>query len=225
MRELTPSRRPSAMEHAYNELKTQIIDGTLLPNQSIVEQSVSKELEVSRTPLREAIQRLELEALLTRKSNGRLKVAPLSIKEVEEVFQVRSKLETIAVEDAMNNMTDEDMEQLTHLSFMINQMHQQKIMKEVIRYGEKFHHYIYELSGNKTVIKLLSQLKDHIARYRQLTPMNESGESCESINEHQLILRYMIDGDVERASSTMEKHITRSMYSVMERISSDKQIQ
>src|SRR5699024_12866930 len=66
---LTSPRRSLAMEYAYSSLKKQIINGTLLPNQSIVEQLLSKELEVSRTPLREAIQRLEFEGLLIRRAN------------------------------------------------------------------------------------------------------------------------------------------------------------
>lgn len=213
------------MEFTYNQLKEQIIDGTLVPNQPIVEQTLSKELEVSRTPLREAIQRLEFEDLLERKSNGRLKVAPISIKDVEEVFKVRSKLEAIAVNEAITNMNDEDIEQLTHLSFMIDQMHQQKVIKEVIRYGEKFHNYIYQLSDNKTVIKILSQLKDHIDRYRQLTPLNQSGENCESINEHHIILQHMIEGNGEEASNIMEKHIMQSMHSIIEKIKHDEQLQ
>lgn len=89
-------RWASATDYAYHVLKKQIIHGTLSPNQSIVEQTLSKELEVSRTPLREAIQRLEYEDLLTRKANGRLKVSPISIKDVEEIFIVRSKLEAVS---------------------------------------------------------------------------------------------------------------------------------
>lgn len=222
---LTESRRLSATEYAYNQMKKQIIDGILSPNQSIVEQTLSKELEVSRTPLREAIQRLEFENLLQRKANGRLKVAPISLKDVEEVFKVRSKLEAIAVSEAITNLTEEDIEQLTHLSFMIDQMNQKRIIKEVILYGEKFHNYIYQLSKNKTVIKILSQLKDHIDRYRQLTPLNQSNESSESINDHHIILQHMIDGNSEEASNIMEKHIMRSMQSIIEKIKHDEQLQ
>src|SRR5699024_10179251 len=134
----TSPRRSSAMEYAYSSLKKQIINGTLLPNQSIVEQTLSKELEVSRTPLREAIQRLEYEDLLTRKANGRLKVSPISIKDVEEIFIVRSKLEAVAVEQDIDNMTGEDEKRLSHLTFMIEEMSKQKIIEEVVNYGEQF---------------------------------------------------------------------------------------
>src|SRR5690625_5994664 len=64
----------------------------------------------------EAIQRLEYEDLLTRKANGRLKVSPISIKDVEEIFIVRSKLEAVAVEQASDNMTGEDEKRLSHLT-------------------------------------------------------------------------------------------------------------
>ena len=221
----TSPRRSSAMEYAYSSLKKQIINGTLLPNQSIVEQTLSRELEVSRTPLREAIQRLEFEGLLIRRANGRLKVAPLSIKEVEEIFIVRAKLEAIAVERAIDNMTEEDMKKLSHLSFMIEEMHKQKIIEEVVHYGEEFHQYIYQLSDNQTVIKILLQLKDHVDRYKRLIPIKNSNKSDKSSNDHKLILEYMKNKKKREASEAMENHIMNSMYSIVEKIKNDERLQ
>ncbi|HLR72482.1 MAG TPA: GntR family transcriptional regulator [Pseudogracilibacillus sp.] len=225
MENLTSGRRSSATEYAYRSLKKQIINGALLPNQSIVEQSLSKELEVSRTPLREAIQRLEFEDLLIRKANGRLKVAPISIKEVEEIFIVRGKMEAIAVEQAIDNMKEKDRKNLSHLSFMIEEMHKQKLIGEVVRYGEEFHKYIYQLSDNKTVIKILLQLKDHVDRYKRLIPIKDSNKNDKSSNDHKLILEYMIHKKKKEASEAMENHIIKSMHSIVEKIKNDERIQ
>ena len=178
---------------------------------------------MSRTPLREAIQRLEFEDLLVRKPNGRLKVAPISIKDVEEIFIVRSKLESVAVERAIDNMTQKDKNRLSHLSLMIEEMSKQKVIDEVVNYGERFHHYIYQLSNNKTIIKILMQLKDHIDRYRRLTPLKRSIESRGAVNEHQLILDYMIDKNKDKAKKAMESHIINSMNSIVEKIKTDSQ--
>lgn len=223
MRESSQGKRMSATDYAYNSLKKQIISGTLTPNQSIVEQTLSTDLEVSRTPLREAIQRLEFEDLLVRKPNGRLKVAPISIKDVEEIFIVRSKLESVAVEQAIDNMTQKDKNRLSHLSLMIEEMSKQKVIDEVVNYGEQFHYYIYQLSNNKTIIKILMQLKDHIDRYRRLTPLKRSIESRGTVNEHQLILDYMIDKNKNEAKKAMESHIINSMNSIVEKIKTDSQ--
>src|SRR5690625_5009872 len=168
MNNVSQDRRLSAPDFAYQTLKNQIIGGTLAPDQPIVEQTLSTEREVSRTPLREAIQRLEYEDLLTRKANGRLKVSTISIKDVEEIFIVRSKLEAVAVEQAIDNMTEEDEKKLSHLTFMIEEMSKQKVIEEVVNYGEQFNKYIYQLSNNQTVIKILLQLNINIVRYRRL---------------------------------------------------------
>lgn len=217
-------RWASATDYTYHVLKKQIINGTLSPNQPIVEQTLSTELEVSRTPLREAIQRLEYEDLLTRKANGRLKVSPISIKDVEEIFIVRSKLEAVAVEQAIDNMTGEDEKRLSHLTFMIEEMSKQKVIEEVVNYGEQFHKYIYQLSNNQTVIKILLQLKDHIDRYRRLAPSKE-GKPRTVVNEHQLILDYMIEGNKDKAKKAMETHIIKSMNSIVEKIKANSQLQ
>lgn len=222
-KDVSQGRWVSATDYAYQTIKKQIIDGTLSPNQSIVEQTLSKDLEVSRTPLREAIQRLEYEDLLTRKANGRLKVSPISIKDVEEIFIVRSKLEAVAVEQAIDNMTEEDEKKLSHLTLMIEEMSKQKVIEEVVNYGEQFHKYIYQLSNNQTVIKILLQLKDHIDRYRRLTPLKETKEPKKVVNDHQLILDYMIDKDKEGAKDAIETHIIKSMKSIVEKIKTDSQ--
>jgi len=224
MNEVSQNRRLSAPDFAYQTLKNQIINGTLAPDQPIVEQTLSEKLEVSRTPLREAIQRLEYEDLLTRRNNGRLKVSSISIKEVEEIFIVRSKLEAVAVEQAIDNMTKADEEKLSHLTLMIEEMSKQKVIEEVVNYGEQFHKYIYQLSNNQTVIKILLQLKDHIDRYRRLIPLEKSHKSKYQVNDHRLILNFMIDRNKDEAKHAMEEHIITSMHSIVRKVKEDSSL-
>ncbi|NRG43991.1 GntR family transcriptional regulator [Bacillus sp. CRN 9] len=95
--------RVSAKDIVYTKLKKGIISCEFKPGQAIIEDDLASELEVSRTPLREALQRLEIEELVIRQQNGRLKVAPVSVKEVKELFLVRSMLEGIVVLEAIEN--------------------------------------------------------------------------------------------------------------------------
>ncbi|WP_245237488.1 GntR family transcriptional regulator, partial [Paenibacillus ihuae] len=85
--------RRLSKDNTYFELKQKIIDNELKPGQNVHEESLAALLGVSRTPLREAIQRLENEDFLVRQSNGRLKVAPVTLEELEEIFLVRGMLE------------------------------------------------------------------------------------------------------------------------------------
>ncbi|MFC6648788.1 GntR family transcriptional regulator [Paenibacillus rhizoplanae] len=106
------SRRLSK-DNTYYALKQKIIDSELEPDQAVNEESLAALLGVSRTPLREAIQRLENEDFLVRQPNGRLRIAPLTIKEVEEIFQIRSMLEGHIARSAARNATIKDIQQLT----------------------------------------------------------------------------------------------------------------
>ena len=85
--------RLSTKDFVYFEIKKRIIEGVLKASQPINQESLASELEMSRTPIREALQRLENEELIIRQPNGRLKVSPISIQEVQETFNVRSLLE------------------------------------------------------------------------------------------------------------------------------------
>src|SRR5699024_9302330 len=132
-------QKVSARDFAYIEIKEQIIKGKLEPDTPIVEDHLATELEISRTPLREALHRLEVEELVERQNNGRLKVAPISKKEVEEIFTIRSKLEGIVVMQATENATEEDLFHLSTITRMIKESLKKGLQENVLYYGSEFH--------------------------------------------------------------------------------------
>ena len=202
--------RISTKDIAYEQLKERIIKCFFEPGQPIVEEELAKELEISRTPLREAIQRLELEGLVVRNSNGRIRVAPVSIKELKELFIMRSKLEGIAIVDAIDNITEEDIKCLSYLAKMVKLTSQMQNQDDTNNFGTQFHSFIYNISRNQTVEKVLFQLNDHINRYRRLA-IKHIIDTKKASDEHEIILEYMISGDKENAESTIENHILSSM--------------
>lgn len=200
----------SAKDFAYSELKQQIIDGILRPNQSVIESELSQDLDISRTPLREALQRLELEGLIVRKRNGRMKIAPISVQEATEVFNVRAKLEGIVTAEATDNATKQDIDYLTGI---VNQLKQQYIVgnnEGILHFGSMFHSYIYELSGNRTANHILSLLNDHIHRYRRLIPHDTLSNQTDE-DEHQIILDFMVEKNALAAQQAVEQHIQQSL--------------
>lgn len=206
----------STRDYVYSEIKERIIVGELTPNESIVEEALATELKISRTPLREALQRLEIEELVVRKINGRLKVADISVKEVEEIFSIRAMLEEIVVEQATINANERDINNLTHIVFMIEETFKTGNIDDILYYGSKFHTTIYELGENKTANKILNQLNDHIHRYQRLIPIQNADRLKNSVMEHQQILEFMKQRDKESASSRMKDHINNSLTSVKE---------
>lgn len=204
-------KKVSAKDFAYDQLKQRIIEGKLQPDQAIIEEEISSKLGISRTPLREALLRLEIENLLARQTNGRLKVAPISVQEAREIFTVRSQLEGMAVAEAVEKATKADIENLSDIAAKINTAYREGNIEEIVYYGEKFHHYIYVLSGNNTVKNILSQLNDHIHRYRRLVPQQSVGRMKEPKEEHQQILDFIAKKDAAGAKRTMQRHIEDSL--------------
>ncbi len=207
-------RKMSARDFAYTAIKEQIIIGTLKPDTPIVEDRLAKELDISRTPLREAIHRLEVEELVVRQNNGRLKVAPISVKEVEEIFTIRGMLEGIVVQQATKNATEEDVARLQSLTRMIKESLHAGLRDDTLHYGSQFHSYIYELSENKTAENILSQLNDHIHRYRRLIPSNNKERLNDSYEEHRVIVEKIAAGNALGAKDAAEKHIQQSLEAV-----------
>ncbi|MFD1040465.1 GntR family transcriptional regulator [Virgibacillus byunsanensis] len=205
----------SAKDYAYYEIKQRITEGKLHPDQPVIEEDISSKLKISRTPLRGALERLEFEKLVVRQSNGRLKIAPISVEEVKEIFKVRSKLEEIAVIEATENATDNDIRILSEIASKIMNTSKDGNIEDVLYYGAKFHSYIYDLSGNKTVNNFLAQLNDHIHRYRRLVPKQSVERIIEEGEEHQLILDCIANKDTEGAELAMNKHIQKSLSSAI----------
>lgn len=218
-------RKVSARDFAYAAIKEQIIIGILEPDTPIVEDRLAKELDISRTPLREAIHRLEVEELVVRQNNGRLKVAPISIKEVEEIFTIRGMIEGIVVQQATENATEDDVARLLALTRMIKESFQAGLRDDILHYGSQFHSYIYELSENKTAGAILSQLNDHIHRYRRLIPSRNKERLNDSYEEHQAIVEQMAAGNAQGAKEAAKQHILQSLEAVkvsIEQIEKDK---
>lgn len=212
------NRRLSTKDYAFYEIKQKIISGELEPDQTVIEDNLAQDLEISRTPLREALQRLEIEELVIRQPNGRLKVAPISAHEVEEIFIVRSLLEGIAAKQATTKATPKDIQNLAKLTREIVEAAAEERMEDVVFYGSQFHSYLYEICGNRTVSKILNQLNDHISRYRRIGPLRNAGRGLAAADEHQRIFNHIAAKDADGAELEMRAHIQNSLASAAESI-------
>ena len=205
------NRRLSTKDIVYFEIKKRIIEGVLKPNQPINEEKLAAELQISRTPIREALQRLEIEELIIRQSNGRLRVAPISVQEVEEIFHIRSLMEGLVTRDATINATERDIEKLEYYTNRIVEAAENDQRKEVVDYGSEIHTLIYEISGNKTALKILNQLNDHISRYRRIAPTKSNIRGKVAAQEHMELFKTISKKDHEKAEVLMREHIKNSL--------------
>ena len=210
------SRRLSK-DNTYYALKQKIIDSVLEPDQAVNEESLAALLGISRTPLREAIQRLENEDFLVRQPNGRLRVAPLTITEVEEIFQIRSMLEGHIARNAARNATAKDIQRLTLILEKLKHSFQMGDNQDVVSYGFEFHDYLSEISALKTFEKVLNQLRDRSLRYCRYVSLHGDWNT-QADEEHLAILQMIIARDEDGAEQAMREHILSSLSAALERI-------
>lgn len=215
-------RKLSTRDFAYVRLKQLIISGEFKPEEPIVEDQIATKLSISRTPLREALQRLEMEELIVRRHNGRLKVSPISTTEVKEIFTVRTKLEEVVILEAMTKATEDDYNHLANIILLIRETAKQNNIEDALYYGGQFHQYIYELSGHKLASNILSQLNDRIYRYRRLMPLEQFERFKASIEEHELILKYMKTSNKDKALQVIQEHMNNSLRAIIQAIKNKK---
>lgn len=182
------------------------------PDAQLREEQLAEEIEVSRTPLRQALYRLTLEGLIVKKPNGRIYVAPITLKEVEETYKVREVMEGLLAKEATINMTDEKLQELEDLLHLMKLSAEQNRNEHTVRYGRQFHNVLYSLSTNELAKRFVGQLNAQIERYRRISSYkNPAYIHTVPVQEHKEILRLIKEGDPEKVEVEMRRHIKRSL--------------
>ncbi|MGG1599919.1 MULTISPECIES: GntR family transcriptional regulator, partial [unclassified Paenibacillus] len=197
-------------DQLYHAIKKMIFDGIYKPGDRIVESRLAKEMNVSRSPIREAIRALEKEGLVIIDDKSRIIVYKPTVKDVEDIYQCRMALEALAVRVAVQKATDEELKQIEETLRLtkskIEQPHGYD-KDEVIRLNEQYHHLIIRFSRNDRLQKQLNDLRSLMFLYRI---MNFQGEARDwtIYNQHAEIYEYMKQRNEEEASSAMIRHLT-----------------
>jgi DNA-binding GntR family transcriptional regulator len=214
---LEQTKRRKASDAIYTEIKRKIIEFEYEPNEHLSEELLAKSLEVSRTPLREAFHRLELEKLVTKLPTGRIVVAKLTIAEAEELFQVRAVLEGLLTRHATRNMNEVILDKLEEVMQHMEAAAGSHQHVEVVRLGSAFHNLLYQLSQIETASGFLEQLKSRIERYRRIGGYRHPHYAANlPVEEHRTILTYVRAGDADGAERAMVAHVSRSLEMVKE---------
>lgn len=203
-------RAKSTSEWAFAELWTRIVTRELAPGQKITEVELSSLLDVSRTPLRAAVQRLQDVGLIERKRNRTMRVAPLSHGEVRELSMIREKLECLVAAEAARRVANEHLS-VDHLTGLVAEMEAlgnvQHGALAVLRLGEAFHLGLCRLSGLTRAEVMLVDINLSLRRYQIL--LNESVDRTpQLVREHRAILDAVALGDPEVAETRMKEHIS-----------------
>lgn len=202
------AKKRFSTQDIYDHLKRMIMEFELLPGARVTEHELADLFNVSRTPVREALHRLETEDYLEIKAKQGCFIRQINVEEISNYYDVRVALETMAVELACENMSDAAVDQLLTEWNPNSALHLDHVDTVILR-EEVFHLFIAENSGNPVLADYLRDVNDHIRVLRRFGFPDEKSIR-ETYEEHFEISNIIKKRDAKLASKTMAKHIRKS---------------
>jgi DNA-binding GntR family transcriptional regulator len=202
-------------ESVYDRVRSAILDGELAPGAVMSQVGLADELGISRTPLREALRMLQNEGLIESEPNRRVRVAPMTPEDLEQLCIMRIALEAVALRLAIPRMTPEDLARLE--GYMAEMAHYAQA-EDYGRWGgphRAFHRALTAPSGDR-INMLLGQLFDHAERYRRLHI--GKGPSAWATAGHREILEACKANDRDQGAGLLASHLARTAFEVIELI-------
>nr|WP_296763638.1 GntR family transcriptional regulator [Rhodococcus sp. (in: high G+C Gram-positive bacteria)] len=196
--------RKSLREIAYDTIRARIVDLSLAPGSRLVERDLATELEVSRIPLREAMQQLQQDGLVVLVPRQGAIVSPFTVDDVRDLFDVRESLEVLAARLAAERA---DAASLTALSAQLDAARAATAADDkpaIAAANAKFHSMIVEMSANPLLESLLRPLEARVQWLFHLTKDRDPGQQC---LEHEHLYAAIANRDPERAAASAFSHV------------------
>jgi len=210
------SSRGGASGDAARTIREAILDGVLAPDVWLREVAVSEALGVSRTPVREAFNRLEEEGLVVRTPGVGAQVTRLSFEDMSAVYQVRGSLESLAADYATRQARPEHLAQFGKLHERMTAAAAAFDLPEFSRANVEFHHLLSVAADNAYLARLLSTVEVAIRRFGTRSLSQERMDAV--LGEHAAIIDAMRDGDAERAGEAAAAHAAKARTSTLNRL-------
>ncbi|NJD01784.1 MAG: GntR family transcriptional regulator [Ruminiclostridium sp.] len=204
-------------EVIFNTLREAIIVGELKPGERLMEVQLAEKMGVSRTPVREAIRKLELEGLVDMLPRKGAHVADLSVKDIMDVLEVRSTLDGLASMLSAERITDEELKDLKHVQTQFIGYVEKENLQGSIKKDVEFHDVIYRSSRNDKLIQIANNLREQVQRFRVIY-IKDYSSTRELIKEHADILDGIAGKDPELARKFAQKHIINQEEAIIKAI-------
>ena len=198
----------------FNTLRQAILRGELNPGERLMEIQLANKLCVSRTPVREAIRKLELEGRVLMVPRKGAEVAEITEKSLKDVLEVRKALEELAVQLACEKITKEDIQELEKAGEDFKKVLKSRDITEIAEADVRFHDVIYMATDNQKLISLLNNFREQMYRYR-VEYLKKEEVHTQLIAEHDAIVESVAKRDKERATSIVCQHIDNQVNTVV----------
>lgn len=197
-------------ETVYQQLKLAVLTGAFEAGERLLERDIAEKLQVSRTPVREALKRLEAEGLLEALPKQGLAVKEYSDDDIREIYMIREALECLAAEFAAINATDADIARLEELVGEMDRLDNYADADKLREIHSCFSETYNRASHMPTLIHLIESLKDQVTRFRSVS-LSTPARRIETKKEHKELLEALRRRDPERASALTHVHIRNAL--------------
>lgn len=203
-------------------LRQAIKDGVLKPGERLMEIQLADELGVSRTPIREAIRKLELEGFVVMVPRRGTYVADISLKDISQVFEIRGALEELAAGLAAERITPDELESLERILVEINEYMANDNFDKIVDADVRFHDILYHASRNQRLVDILHNLREQMLRFRSIS-MHYPGRLAATWEEHRHMVENIAQHNSAMARKVAKKHMENSEKTLLKGIQKDEE--
>jgi len=203
--ELSSEEQQSLRDRVYSKLKQAITEGMFPPGTRLVENELAERLKVSRTPVRESLQRLSREGFVTVLPRRGVVVESLSLKDVEEIFMLREVLEGLAGALAAQRITEPELRSLEKVVEDSRKAALENNEEDAVRFNAQFHSIVIEAAKSPKLKELLNVVLDQVSNYRRIS-MSQPGRPHKAAEEHAAIVKAIKENDPEEAENLLRQH-------------------
>jgi len=207
-------------ETIYLAIKQAILDGKLSVGERIVEKTFAEAFRVSRTPVREALRRLESEGHVQYIPRTGVVVTGISKADVIEVYKIRKALEALVIEQVIENFTDQDVENLKIKIDESRVLAQGDNTSILVTKYQSFNDMLMDIAALPRLRVVLSQITEYVLRFRRISASKQSRRD-QAIEEHEQILEAIVQRDLQRAVSLNNTHLDGALAIILNELFSD----
>ncbi|NNF98549.1 MAG: GntR family transcriptional regulator [Desulfobacteraceae bacterium] len=198
---------PSSLsEQVYQKLRTEIVRGEIASGDRLIESAVAEQMGVSRTPAREALNRLTTEGFLVAIPRAGYLVADMSENDIRDLFKTRLAVEEITAKWAFENITKEELAQLERNLVRSNKVLADGEPDKMMNLDTEFHHIIYAASRSKSMYQINQTLSDRTLKFR-ISCMQDAEIARRARDDHFGIYQALQSGDIHQVEETVRKHL------------------
>jgi DNA-binding GntR family transcriptional regulator len=203
-------------DQAYEKIKKLIVNGDLVPGEFLSEGFLSEQLEMSRTPIRSALQRLELDGILRIHPKQGIYICDISVKQINEVYEIRMALESFALRKLSKNIKKHQLVELNDILIQQYEFVKNEDTNLSLEYDMMFHLKIMEFIENEQMLEMFKSIRDKLKFYGNEVLKKKEIRLRQTYEEHLSILEELEKGNAEEVVQKIEEHLQNGRRTLLE---------